>query len=198
MLLLKLDIIVKLHVTCGERTHDLALNTYLDIFTEDGQKQKATLTYRIKPLALASAQTLPAAAKIEAVIAALFAPADLISDAHVVGYAVRVHEDAPGETGGDGISSISSTVRTRNALDAIPGDFLVTVPGLNKAAVSFDPVNPNSISTVGTMWDTYRTAVTDAAIAISDFVGSYLALTSDEVAQVATAFDGRRSPPRPR
>jgi len=142
----------------------LALNTYLDIFVEDGQKQKATLSFRIKPLALAAAQTLPAAAKIEAVIDAIFASTGTPGDAKCEGYAVRVFEDAPGSSGGAGVSSISSAAKVRNSLDAIPGNWLFSIPGLNKAAVSFDPTNPNSISTVGAMWDAIRTALSDAAI----------------------------------
>jgi hypothetical protein len=189
---------VKLHVTCGERFKKMAVITWLDVLLEDGQKQKATFTLRIAPLAFAAAQTLPTPTEINAVIDSLFGTADLPSDAHVTGYQVRVEQNAPESTGGDGISSISSTIRTRNALGAIPGNFLVTIPGLNKAAVSFDPVNPNSISTVGTMWDAYRTAATAAHIAISDPVGAYVALSADEVAEVATAFDGRRAAPRPR
>lgn len=176
----------------------MAVTTWLDIDLEDGQKQKATLSLRIAPLAFAAAQTVPTATEIQAVIDSLFSDADTPSDAKVTGYAVRIAQDVPESTGGNGVSSISSSIRTRNALDAIPGNFLITIPGLNKHAVTFDPVNPNSISTVGAMWDAYRTAVTAAHIAISDPAGSYVALTSDEVAEVATAFDGRRSPPRPR
>lgn len=176
----------------------MAVITWLDVHLRDGQKQKATLSLRIAPLAFAAAQTVPTATEINAVIDSLFADTDTPSDAHVESYAVRIEQTVPESSGGNGVSSISSAVRTRNALDAIPGNFLVTVPGLNKNAVSFDPVNPNSISTVGAMWDAYRTASTAAHIAISDPVGAYVALTSDEVAEVATAFDGRRSPPRPR
>jgi len=176
----------------------MALTTWLDVHVQDGQKQKATLSLRIAPLALAAAQTLPTATEINAVIDSLFSDADTPSDAHVVAYAVRVEQDAPESSGGNGVSSISSTIRTRNNIDGIPGNFLVTIPGLNKHAVSFDPVNPNSISTIGAMWDAYRTAVTAAHIALSDPTGSYVAITSDEVAQVATAFDGRRAAPRPR
>jgi hypothetical protein len=176
----------------------LALDTFLDIFVEDGQKQKATLTYRIKPLALAGSQTLPAAAKIEAVISSIFDSAGTPGDSIVLGYAVRVHENAPGAAGGFGQSSVSSSAKVRNSLDSIPGNWLFSIPGLNKAAVSFDPTNPNSISTVGGMWDAVRTALTDAAIAVSDPAGSYAAVSSDEIAMSATGFDGRRSPPRPR
>jgi hypothetical protein len=176
----------------------MALNTYLDIHVRDGQKQLSTLTFRIKPLALAAAQTLPAAAKIDAVIDAIFTVADTPSDAQCIGYSVRVTEDTPASTGGNGASAISSAAKVRNSLDAIPGNWLFSIPGLNKAAVSFDPTNPNSISTVGAMWDAIRDALTDAAIAVSDPVGSYVAVPSDEIAQSATGFDGRRSPPRPR
>jgi len=176
----------------------LALNTYLDIMVRDGQRQKATLTFRIKPLALAAAQTLPTAAKIEAVIDAIFASTGTPGDSVCDGYSVRVTEDAPGSTGGTGVSSISSAAKVRNSLDAIPGNWLFSIPGLNKAAVSFDPTNPNSISTVGAMWDAIRTALSDAAIAVSDPAGAYVAVASDEIAQSATGFDGRRSPPRPR
>jgi hypothetical protein len=176
----------------------MALKTWLDIFTQDGQKQKATLSFRIKPVALAAAQDLPTAAKIDAVINAIFAAGSVPGDAEVTGYAVRVEEDAPTATGGGGVSSISSTAKVRNDIDGIPGNWLFSIPGLNKGAVSFDPTNPNSISTVGAMWDAIRTALTDAAIAVSDPEGAYAAAASDTIAQSATGFDGRRSPPRPR
>lgn len=178
----------------------MALNTYLDIYTEDGQKQKATLSFRIKPLALAAAQTLPAAAKIDAVIDAIFTASDSPGDAIVTGYAIRVFEDAPASLGGNGTSGISSTAKVRNSLGTIgvAGNWLFSIPGLDKAAVDFDPTNPNSISTVGAMWDAIRAALTDAAIGTSSPLGTYAAVSADEIAQSATGFDGRRSPPRPR
>lgn len=174
----------------------MALNTYLDINYRDGQNQKRTLTFRIKPLALAAAQTLPAAAKIEAVITAIFSTGSTPSDSFVDSYSVRVTEDVPGETGGGGQSAVSSAARVRNDQDDIAGGWLWSVGGLNKAAVTFDETARNSIVTTGAMWDAIRDALTDAAIAVARPEGAYAAQTTDDIAQSASGFDGRRAAPR--
>ncbi len=176
----------------------MALSTFLDIFYRDGQGRDRTLTFRIKPLALAAAQTLPAAAKIEAVIDAIFTVADSVSNGLVTAYAIRVHEDTPGTTGGNGTSPTSEAARVRNDLNGIPGNWLWTVGCLNKNAVSFDPTNPNSISTSDSQWDAIRAALADAAIAVSDPQGAYAATDEGDIAMVASVFDGRSSPARPR
>lgn len=176
----------------------MALNTYLDITTEDAQGYQNNLRFRVKPLALAAAQTLPAAAKIEAVIDSIFGNGSVPSLQKVLSYAIVVLEDAPGSTGGNGSSPTSEAAQVRNDIDGIPGNWMFRIPGLNKAAVTFNPVNPNSISTSGAMWDAIRDALTDAAIAVSDPEGAYSAASSDDIAQVAQAVDGRRAPMRPR
>lgn len=178
----------------------MTVKTWLDLHTEDGQKQKSTISLRVKDIAFAAAQTLPAPAKIDAIIDALFSSDNSTpSNARCVGYAIRVEQDTPTSEAGNGTSAISSAIKTRNGLDEIPGNWLLSIPGLNKDAVSFDPVNPNSISVVGTMWDNVRAALADAAIAVGDpDAGSYVATAEDELIQVASAFDGRRAAPRPR
>jgi hypothetical protein len=176
----------------------LALNTYLDITTTDAQGYQNTLTFRIKPLALAAAQTLPSAAAIAAVIDSIFAAADTPSMNKVLSYDVRVHEDNPSSSGGDGNAPTSEAVVPRNSINDIPGEWIFRIPGLNKAAVTFDPINPSSVSTSGTMWDDIRDALTDALIAVSNPSGAYGALNANQLAEVAQAVDGRRAPMRPR
>jgi len=187
-----------MRVTRTETRYKLAVTTWLDITTEDAQGYQDTLSFRVKPIAFATAQTLPAAAKIDAVIDALFGNTGVPSSQTVLKYAIRVEEDAPASNGGNGEAATSTAIRTRNELSGIPGNWMFRIPGLNKAAVTFDPTNPNSISTTGSMWDAIRAALADAAIAIADPAGAYVATPEDEIAQVATAVDGRRAPMRPR
>lgn len=177
----------------------MAVKTWLDIHVEDGQLQKATLSLRVKDIAFAAAQSLPVAAKIDAVIDSIFAEADTPSNARVTGYAIRVEEDAPGSTGGGGESAISSTAKTRSALTAIPGNWLLSIPGLNKFAVTWGTVDRNGIVTVGGIWTAIRAAMSDAAIAVGDPQPElYAATPSAQLFQEASGFDGRRAAPRPR
>lgn len=175
----------------------MTVKTWLDLYLEDGQKQKRTLSLRVKDIAFAAAQTLPAAAKIEAVIDALFAPEDTPSNAKCTGYAIRVEQDVPGTSGGDGTSAITTAVRTRNEITDLTGNWLMTIGGMNKSAVAFDSTNRNSISTVGAMWDAARAALADAAIAVGDPDDTvYAAAPEDELFGSASGFDGRRAAPR--
>lgn len=176
----------------------MAVITWLDINVQDAQKRKATLSFRIKPIAFATGQALPSAAKIDAVIDSIFNTADSPSDAKVLSYAVRVEETAPLSTGGAGGAALSFTARVRNSVDAIPGNWLFHIPGLLKSRVSWSPTDPNSIGTTGVDWDAIRDALTDADIAVSDPEGAYTAVPADEIAEFATGVDGRRSPMRPR
>lgn len=173
----------------------MAVITWLDITTEDFQGYQATSTFRIKPAAL-GATTLPTAAKIEAVIDATFGVGKL-SDQRVLHYQVRVEETAPGAGGGDGNSPTSEAVRVRNG-DSDSIDSLWRIPGLLKASVDYSADNPNSLSTVGALWDAFRAALVDAAIAVSAPTGAYAAYTTVQVAKSANVFDGRRAPLRPR
>ncbi|SRR6266404_1070609 len=175
----------------------MAVITTLNIVSRDAQGHFDTLEFVVKPIAFAAAQTLPAAAKIQAVIDAIYSDESTPSSNVVVSYYIKVEQTVPESNGGDGASPTSQAVRVRNSLDAIPGNWLFRIPGLNEAAVSFDPTNPNSISTVGAMWDAIRAALADAAIAVSDPAGAYTAVAEDELAQVASVFDGRRAPMRP-
>lgn len=175
----------------------MAVKTWLDINLEDGQRQKRTLSLRVKDIAFATAQTLPSAAKIDAVIDALFAAEGTPSNARVVSYAIRVEETAPLSTGGDGTSAITSAIRTRNDVDGIPGNWLMTIGGINKSAVTFDTNNRNSIIVTGGMWDAARAALADAEIAVGDpDAGSYVATAEADLFGSASGYDGRRSAPR--
>lgn len=175
----------------------MAVKTWLDLYLEDGQKQKRTLSLRVKDIAFAGAQTLPAAAKIDAVIDAIFAAEDTPSNAKCTGYAIRVEQTVPASGGGDGTSAITSAIRTRNDVTGVPGNWLMTIGAMNKSAVAFDTNNRNAISTVGAMWDAIRAALADAAIAVGDpDATSYVATAEADLFGSASGFDGRRSPPR--
>lgn len=179
------------------KENTMAVETWLDIISTDKQGYQDTLTFRVKDLAFAAAQTLPTAAKIEAVIDAIYGP-DKPSTNIVTSYQIRVQETVSSAVGGSGSSPTSEAARVRNSLTAIPGNWLFRIPGLDKSAVSFDPSNPNSISTSGAPWAAIRTALADAAIAVSDPAGAYVAVPSTEIAEAVSAVDGRRAPLRPR
>ncbi len=175
----------------------MAVVTTLNIVSEDHQGYQDTLQFRIAPLAFAAAQTLPTATEIAAVINAIYSDEDTPSSNRVVNYYVKVEETVP-DLGGDGASATSSGVRVRNDIEGIPGNYMFRIPGMNKAALTFDPTNPNAVSTVGAMWDAIRAALAAAHIAISDPAGAYAATAEANIAEVATAVDGRRAPMRPR
>ncbi len=175
----------------------MTVTTILGIVTKDAQGYQDTLEFTVKPIAFAAAQALPTAAKIEAVINAIYG-ADVLSGSIVLKYFIRVEEDDPGAVGGEGDSPTSEALRIRNEIGSIGGDWLFRVPGLMKSNVTFDPTNPNSVSTSGAIMDAVRAALTDAAIAVSNPKGSYAAVPSIDLVQAATAVDGRRAPMRPR
>lgn len=172
----------------------MAVHTLLDIYSHDAQGRDAVLSFRIKPAAF-GATTLPTAAKIEAVIDALFG-STVFSTNIVDGYAVRVVEDAPGAVGGNGAVAVSSALRVRSEIAT--NNWLFSIPGLNEAYVVFDPTNPNSVSVSSSNWDALRAALVDAAIAVSAPEGTYAAVITSLLAQTATTYDGKRSPMRPR
>ena len=174
----------------------MAVSTWLDITTQDAQEYETTVSYRIKPAAL-GATTLPSAAKINAVLTAFYGD-DKVSDQIVVHYAVRVQEDAPAVTGGSGNVDASQVMRLRSGGDGDSAEQLDRIPGLLKANVSFDPQNPNGISTTGALFDAIRAALVDADIAFAPDEGTYTAYTEDQIARLANAFDGKRAPKRPR
>lgn len=178
----------------------MTVKTWLDLHTEDGQGQKATISLRVKDIAFAAAQSLPVPAKIDAVIAALFSSdSSTPSNARCISYAIRVEEDTPTSEGGNGTSAISSAIKTRNDITGVPGNWLLSIPGLNKDAVTFGVVDRNSIVVTSTMWANLRTALADSAIAVGDpEADSYVATPSTSLIQEASAFDGRRAAPRPR
>jgi hypothetical protein len=174
----------------------MAVSTWLEIETEDAQGYEETLKFRIAPAAFAVDTDLPTAAKINAVIDSIFGDAK-ISTNTVKSYSVRVMEDTPtGHTGGSGIVGTSQAARVSNALNSADA-FKFRIPGLNKSNVVFANDNPNSVVTVGGLWDAVRAALVDAAIAVrSPETGN--ALAEDEIASAAVAFDGRRAPMKPR
>jgi len=175
----------------------MAVITKLGIISEDAQHYQDTLEFRIAPLAFAAAQTVPTPTEINAVINSIFGADSVPSTNRVLGYYVKIEQTAA-DLGGAGIAATSEAARVRNDPDGVPGNWIFRIPGLNKAAVSFDSSNPNSISTTGAMWDAVRTALAAAHIAVSDPLGAYSATPEDEIAKTAQAVDGRRAPMRPR
>ncbi len=173
------------------------LETFLDIHTKDAQNRKRDLTFEIKPSAY-GATTIPVAAKIDAVIASIFGPDNLTPSLSIVtGYAIRIEELDPAEIGGPGSSASSDAFRVRNVVGE-DTEFLFSIPGADKSAVLFDPTNPNSVVMTTGLWSAVRAALVDAAIAISSPEDSYVAISSGQIAQSSTFYDGRVSPPRPR
>lgn len=176
----------------------MAVKTFLDINVRDAQGYQATLRFRIAPLAFAAAQTLPTATEIAAVIDAIFGSGVVPSNAEVLAYSVVV-EQTSAALGGEGDSPISESLRVRSNISGLTIPFMFAIPGLAKSNVVYDPTNPNAVSTSSGMWDTIRTALTAPHIAIAPpDPDTYTAVTSDELAQVATVYDGRRAPMRPR
>lgn len=178
----------------------MAVKTWLNIVSRDAQGYQDTLTFRVKDIAFAAAQTLPAPAKIQAVIDAIYGSTGQPSTNEVMSYNIMVEQTVSESGGGVGSSPTSEAARVRNDLETIPGPpWLFRIPGLNKAAVAFDTSNPNSIVVVGASWTAIRAALTDAAIAVGDPLDdTYEATGSADLAQAASAVDGRRAPLRPR
>jgi hypothetical protein len=176
----------------------LTVKTFLDINVRDAQGYQATLRFRIAPLAFAAAQTVPTATEINAVINSLFGSGVVPSNASVLGYSVVINQD-DAALGGEGDSPISESLRVRSNIGGLVIPFMFAIPGLAKSNVVYDPTNPNAVSTASGMWDTIRTALTAAHIAIAPIEpDTYDAVASDDLAQVATVYDGRRAPMRPR
>jgi hypothetical protein len=172
----------------------MATKTWLVFVTADAQGYEEFVKIRILPSAFGTG--VPTTAKIEALGDAIFGT-DKVSDQIISRYYVMVENDAPGSTGGNGDVATATAVRTRSEIDS--ADFPFSLPGLNKANVSFDPTNPNSISTTGALWDAIRAALVDAAIAwqAPDSIGT-APVSSANTMQVANAFQGRRAPKRVR
>lgn len=172
----------------------MALTTWLWIETEDAQGYQDTLKLRIKPAALGST-TLPTAAKIDAVIASVYGNT-VLSTNIVKSYSVVVTQDTPTDDGGTGGSPTSEALRTRSEVST--NDFIIKIPGLNKANVSFDSSNPNAVVVTGTMFQDVRDALTDSEIAVSAPEGAYAAVADSLLLQTAVVYDGRRAPLKPR
>ncbi len=173
------------------------LKTEFRIRTEDAQGYQETLTFRIKD-ATYGATTLPTDAHMLTVINDIFG-ADLPSTSKVIGYEAAVVTELTGGDviGGDGGSPTSERLRFRN--DVGGANWIFGVPGLNKAAVTFDPSNPNAISTSDININSIRTALNAADLQPGDpKADAYTATSTTVMMQSGIVVDGRRSPKRTR
>jgi hypothetical protein len=180
----------------------MAVTTKLHIFTTDGQEYTEIDSFYITPIAFAAAQTLPTATLITAYINAVYGASTQPSSQIVYGYSVEVIELPTGVIGGDGEAATAIAIKTRNAVGTlgkinrlgVPEGIEHRIPGLDKASVVFDPVNPNSIVVNTTEWAAVRTAL--VALGYQDDQGNVI--PSGEIIMTATAFNGKRAPKRPR
>ncbi len=175
----------------------MALKTYLDIHTRDAQGYTNTLSMRVINAAF-GATTLPTAAKIVAVVESIFGE-DKVSDQIVDGWSIRVHQDDSSTApGGNGDSATAIAARTRSGIEEGPlVEKLLSIPGLAKANVLYNPSDENEIVMTTALWAGVRAALVDAGIGFQADDDVHV-FTSAEIAEVGTAFNGRRGPKRPR
>lgn len=183
----------------------MAVRTFINIFTRDSQNYTETIPIEISALGFGAGQNLPTVAQIDAITAAMFGPGGVghkPSTSIVYAYSVEVVEDGPAGVVGDGTVATSIAAKTRSGIGVtgntdpfgnLEGEEL-RIPGLNKASVLFDPVNPNSITTSGATWAAIRTALL-AVGWVSKGAHTY---TSAEMLESAVQFNGKRAPKRSR
>jgi hypothetical protein len=180
----------------------MAVTTKLHIFTTDGQEYTEIDSFYITPIAFAAAQTLPTATQIMAYITATYGSSTQPSSQIVYGYSVEVIELPSGVIGGNGEAATAIAIKTRSAVGTlgkvnrlgVPEGIEHRIPGLDKASVVFDPVNPNSIVVNTTEWAAIRTAM--VALGYEDGLGNVIG--SALIDMTATAFNGKRAPKRAR
>lgn len=171
--------------------------TFLDIETRDAEGYTNRLRFRI--IDYVQSVGLPPTNKAEAVIAAIFGTdGTKPSNQVVTSWAFVVEETSPTSPGGNGTSATAIAARARNHLTPAVDEWMFSIPGLSKAAVTFDPRNPNSISVTGSMWAAVRTALADPAIAVGNPApDTYEAEDITVLIESASQFNGRRGPKRP-
>lgn len=172
--------------------------TFLEIVTQDAEGYSNTLQFRIKDVTF-GATTLPTKAHCDAVVAALYGPDGTTpSNQIVTSYRIVLEEDSVTTPAGNGTSATAIAARTRNEAASPITEWMFSIPGLSKSAVSFDPRNPNSILATDAIWATLRTALAAADIAIANPEPvSYVPTPISEIAQSISQFNGRRGPKRP-
>ena len=183
----------------------MSVRTFIKIFTRDSQNYTETIPIEVPALSFATGQDLPTVAQIDAIIAAAFGPGGVghkMSTSIVYAYSVEVIEDGPASIVGDGTVATSIAAKTRSGIGVtgntdpfgnLEGEEL-RIPGLNKASVLFDPVNPNSITTSTSIWTALRTAL-DAVGWQSKGAHTY---STAEMLESAVQFNGKRAPKRSR
>jgi hypothetical protein len=183
----------------------MSVRTFITIHTRDAQNYTEAQDFEVPALSFAAAQDLPTVAQIDAIINAQYANSGTggkMSSSIVYGYEVRVVEDSPAAAGGDGAVSTAIALKTRSGIGVtgntdpfgnLEGEE-IRIPGFNKAAAVFDPVNPNSVSTATSMWAALRTALV-AVGWVSKGAHTY---SSGEMMESAVQFNGKRAPKRSR
>lgn len=180
----------------------MAINTLLHIYTKDAQglhgySERVTVGVT---QATFGATTLPTTVHIEAFINSLFGTSTVPSSSMVTAYSIEVMEDNPvSASGGLGDVATAIAMKTRNEISgALDVDgWNLRIPGLNKARVLFDPVNPNSIVVTGSVWTAIRDAAVNIGFRDPEFDASTPA-AHDDIIMAAVSFNGKRQPKRSR
>jgi len=183
----------------------MAVHAYIHFFSRDNQNYTETTTYEIPAFDFAAGQDLPTVAEIDAIQVAMFGPGGTghkMSTSICYAYSVELVQDDPASVTGDGTVATAIAAKTRSGIGVtgntdpfgnLEGEE-IRIPGLNKASVIFDPVNPNSIATTTAIWTALRTAL-DAVGWVSDGGHTY---STAEMMESAVQFNGKRAPKRSR
>lgn len=176
----------------------MAVKTLVHIHTRDAQGYTEIVTFGAQPSAFGPLADNPAAEDIETFINDTFG-AGKVSTSIVTAYSVEVIEDAPTAVGGDGSAATAIALKTRNQIGnaADVDGWELRIPGLNKANMSFDPTNANSVVTSIAPFPAYRVAA--ASLGFRDPTGVVTDVPAEaDIAQTGVAFNGKRGPKRPR
>jgi hypothetical protein len=180
----------------------LLCEVFVDLF--DDQHRTQTLSFFVPPPAsLGTGVDLPTQAHILNFINALVGPTNL-SQARVLQYGVRVIQtDVTGvATPGDGSIALTNAFKARSGVGLVGradpfGDLEgieMRIPAANQSTSIFNPADRNAVNTSSSIWRAVATAL--QTLGYQDSHGT--ALTGGAVLEVATFFDGKRAPMRPR
>jgi len=176
----------------------VAVKTLIHVYTRDAQGYTERETFGASPSAFGPLADNPVAADIETYINDTYGTGK-ISTSIVTAYSVEIIEDAPTSVGGDGSVATAIALKTRNQIGntADVDGWELRIPGLNKANMSFDPTNANSVVTSIAPFPDYRVAA--ASLGFRDPTGVVTDVPAEaDIAQTGVAFNGKRGPKRPR
>jgi hypothetical protein len=180
----------------------IVAQVFIDFY--DDQHRRATLEfYCTPPASLGAGVDLPTEAHIINLIEAIIGSTG-VAEGKVIEYGVKVSQvDMSGiTTQGSGAISMTQAFKTRSGVGLVGrvdpfGDqegIELRIPAADISEVIFDPANRNAINTSGANWRAIATAL--VALGFQDSGGTVL--TGGAVLEVATFFDGKRAPMRPR